>query len=417
VKPVRVVVTGLGGYAQDHIQAVQWLAKENLAILAGVVALRADRKKHMELIHSLAEKGIVLYDTIEHFLATGASEADVLMCAVGIHRHIPVSIAAMQAGLQVYCEKPVAGAIQEVDRLIAVKKKLGKKVAIGFQYLPTRSIRELKNRICDGRLGQVKTAKLICCWPRSENYFFRNEWAGRLRMDKSWVLDSPANNAHAHFLFNVLYLASSQPNAAANPSSMLAELYRANRIESPDLAQLRFVTDTGAQCFAIFSHCGWNLFGPIMHLECENGQARWQHDWGETMITYQNGRTERFANERHDEWRYEIVRDFMLSILENREPICTPELARPHTLTINAMHESCPEILTVPETYIVEVEDREDYPPYGKAFFRRVENHDEIMHRSYAEGKFFSKLDVPWAKRIKSYEIALDRYAFFPGDG
>ncbi|MFQ5628407.1 MAG: Gfo/Idh/MocA family protein, partial [bacterium] len=320
----------------------------------------------------------------------------------------------MKAGLHVYCEKPIAATTQEVDDLIAVQKETGKKVAIGFQYIPSRSIQELKARICDGRLGCVKAAKLMCCWPRSENYFARNDWAGKLRIGERWILDSPANNAHAHFLFNLLYLSSSQANRAANPTKLQAGLYRANHIESADLAQLRFETDTGARCFAMLSHCGWKRLGPIMHLQCEKGGAIWQQDWGETRVSYHNGRTEEFVNDRCDEWRYRIVRDFAISILENRQPICPPELARSHTLTINAMHESCPEINTIPDEFIIEAEEIEDYPPYEKALFRRVENHDDAMRRAFAEMKLFSELGQPWAQETHSYETDAKGYSFFP---
>ena len=44
-------------------------------------------------------------------------------------------------------------------------------------------------------------------WPRDERYYSRNGWAGVKRTnDGTWILDSPTNNACAHFLHNMFYV-------------------------------------------------------------------------------------------------------------------------------------------------------------------------------------------------------------------
>ena len=412
--PLKMATIGLGGYAYDHIKAVRWLAKDGLAHLVAVVALPSDRQRFPERVAALQNDGVALYDSIEHFLDSGASTADALMCAVGIHQHVPVTIAALRAGLHVFCEKPIAGTVQEVDALIAAQKQAQKEVTIGFQYIPSRSIRELKRRICDGRLGKVKSAKLMCCWPRSEMYYSRNNWAGNLRIDDSWILDSPANNAHAHFLFNLLYLSADQPDRAASSLRLRAELFRANKIASADLVQLKFVADTGTDCFVVLSHCGWQRSGPLMQLVCENGEAIWQGDFGETGIRYSDGQSEYSENDRFDEWRYQIVREFIENIVAGKSSPCPPALARAHTLAINAMHESCPRIHAVADAYIAEVEAIEDYPPQGKALFRKIKDHDAAMQQAFEHGSFFSELGLPWAAGIEAVEVDVRDYSRFP---
>lgn len=412
--PLRFVTIGLGGYAADHIKAVNWFAKQNLARLVGVIALEQDRKKHPELLQNLLDNEIKLYDNIEHFLAAGTGDADVLTVPIGIHQHVPVSISAIQAGLHVFCEKPAAATIQEVDELIVAQKKFKKTVAIGFQYLATSSIQKLKARICDGRLGKVKSASLMCSWPRSESYFMRNKWAGRLKIKDDWVLDTPANNAHSHFLMNLLFLASGEKSKSAEPLKMQAELFRANHIESADLVQMRFETTNGVTCFAVFSHCGEKRIGPVMQLQCERGQFIWQGDMGQTSIQYRNGEKEEFVNLDYNEWRYEIIRDFAMSILENRSPISSPELARSQTLTINAQHESCAEIVTIPDEFIVEYEGIEDYPPCGKAHFRGIFGLDGELTRAFETRQMFSELGIPWARGITSKVINMVNYQKFP---
>jgi len=406
--PVRFAVVGLGGYGLVHIRAVNWLADQGLASLAGVVALESDRKLRPEVVAGLRAQRCALFDSIEQFMSQGRGAADVLTVPIGIHMHVPVSSAAMDSGLHVYCEKPAAATVQEVDRLIAVKNRTGRRVAIGYQHIYSNSIRRLKSHICGGRLGAVRSLSLMCGWPRSEAYYSRNEWAGKLRVGEEWILDSPANNAHAHYLLNALYLCSDVEGKADTPAEIRAELFRANSIEGPDTVLLRCTTTGGTGVFVIFTHANGRENGPTMRLECEGGTAYWQTDNGKTLIRYRDGKTEEFDNLVDENWRYEGFRDFVLALREGRDPLCTPELARAQSLTVNAMHESCPAIGVIPDSCVSVVEDWEMFPPGTRGKFHRVRGMDEYMNVAFEERSFFSELGVPWARgsHLTSFNVA-----------
>jgi predicted dehydrogenase len=356
----------------------------------------------------LEAQGAVLYENAEDFFARGAMHADVLTVPLGIHEHAPVSIAALRAGLHVYCEKPLAATLEEIEALIDARDAAQKKLAVGFQHIYSNSIRQIKARICAGRLGRVQSIALLCGWPRSFEYYRRNDWAGKLRVNERWVLDGPANNAHAHYLMNMLYLASSQEGVAAVPAKLRAELYRANLIESYDTAQLQFQTEEGVPCHASFTHANAREFGPLMHLVCEKGKIVWQSEAGKTRIDYHDGASESFDNEIHPHWRFEGFRDLVYAIHNDFAPLCTPELARSHTLTINAMHASCPEIVTIAEEYIDETRDWEMFPPNTKGRFRRVRDLDAVLHAAFAQNFFLSALNVPWAKASRAQRLQLE---------
>jgi predicted dehydrogenase len=275
-------------------------------------------------------------------------------------------------------------------------------------------MQQLKARICDGRLGPVKEIALMCGWPRSTQYYTRNDWTGKVRKGKNWILDSPANNAHSHYLLNMLYLCSSRPGEASTPTQVRAELYRANHIEGPDTVQLEFKTKEGSVGFVVLSHCNASEKGPDMHIKCEHGEANWEEDIGTTEIVYKNGAHEAFDNQIHERWRLENFKDLVQAIQADTNPICTPEMARSHTLTINAVHESCPEITQIPEDEILEVEDWEMFPPDTKGNFRRVEEMDAYLQESFEKRKFFSELEIPWAKATNSRIFGLEDYNHFP---
>ncbi len=416
MEPVRFVVIGLGGYGLVHIEAVRWLARQGLGRLTGVVALPVDRAARPDMVASLQQEGVVLYESVEQFMSSGIRTADVLTVPIGIHEHVPVSIAAMEAGLHVYCEKPVAGTVQEVDQLIAARDRTGRHCAIGFQHIYSNSLRQLKARIQGGRLGSLTRATLFSGWPRSKQYFTRNEWTGKLRIGQDWILDSPANNANAHYLLNILY-AGSHMEGAASTKALTAHLYRANPLESTDTVQLRFVTDEGVRMHVILTHANGSPHGPRMVFTGERGTAYWQTDEGFSIVRYADGSAETFDNRLHDKWRYDGFKNLVEAIRGAAQVLCPPELARAQTLAVNLMHESCPVIRTIDPAYITEAEDWEMFPPNTKGLFRRVRDIDSAMVVAVQEDAFFSELGLPWAAGMAGREVSGTGYTEFKGNG
>jgi predicted dehydrogenase len=409
--PLRFAVIGLGGMAKVHLDAVDWLEKQGLAKLSGVVAIESDRQRFPDLVAALSARRVPLYISIDDFLQRAAGTAEVLTVPIGIHQHVPVSIAALRAGLHVYCEKPVAATIQEVDQLIAAQKSSGRLVGINFQNIYSASIQKLKARICDGKLGRMQSATLLCNWPRSRSYYARNDWAGRLRKDDDWILDSPANNAMGHYLHLMLYLASKSPDDAARPLEITAELYRASNIESFDTAALRIRCENEVLLHGYLSLAGPAALGPKMELRCENGQVTWQNFNGETKIRYHNGSTEEFDN-GPPEWFYEGFRNFVQAIRGEARLLCPPEICRCHTLCVNGAHESCPVIQNFPPSEIAVVTDTEMPPSEAMAVFDRVSGLNELLSQAFAQRKLLSEIGVSWAKTGERF--SLQNYHHFP---
>lgn len=413
MNPVRFAVIGLGGYGLVHIDAVRVLAREGKARLVAVVALPVDRQARPELARTLEQEGVRLYESTEQFMREGVPTVEALTVPIGIHQHVPVSVAALDAGLHVYCEKPVAATVQEVDALIAAQARAGKLVAIGYQHMYSNSIQELKKRVVSGRLGTIRTATLLCGWPRSKQYFSRNEWAGKLRIGKDWILDSPANNALAHYVLNLLYTGCQLEHQAGKPRILQAHLYRANAIEGPDTTEVKLTTDGDVRMHWILTHANSSPYGPCMTITGDQGTAYWQSDEAMLLIRYKDGSVETFNNRLHPLWRYNGFRNFVEALQGTAKIICPPDLARAQTLAINLMHESCPEITAVPDDAVVEQEDWEMHPPRTKGIFRRIRDLDPYMEAAIRENVFFRDLGAEWAGASKSREVRGEGYRGF----
>ena len=399
-EPVKFAVVGLGGYGKSHLESAADIEAQGLGILDAVVCI--DPENHTETLTEFKQRNVRVFNTLDDLIQAGG--VDVITLPIGIHDHVRLSIACMEAGFNVIVEKPLTGAIQDADRLIDVRDKTGKTILIGYQHLYSQTIQGLKERILNGDLGQIKTARLKASWPRGDNYYARNPWAGSQQRDGIWTLDSPINNALAHYLTNIFYLSGTSAEDPCGIISVQAELYRAWNIENLDTACLRVQTDTDATAWIAMSHVGENRFGPTMDLTCTNGTAHWES--GSCEITYANGKKETITD-NDSRMRTSPWINMVHALRKGERVISSLEVGRSQTLCINGAHESCPDIHTIPEQSVKSVMQKEHK-------YLVVDGLEELLHKSTDEGKLFSEMNIPWAVASQSYK--LDGYNQFPAE-
>ena len=69
--------------------------------------------------------------------------------------HAEVSIAALEAGKHVICEKPLAMNVKECKAMVAAARKSGKKNMVSFNYRRVPAVSLAKKMIEDGKIGKV----------------------------------------------------------------------------------------------------------------------------------------------------------------------------------------------------------------------------------------------------------------------
>jgi len=75
--------------------------------------------------------------------------------------HAPVTLAALEAGKDVYCEKPMAGAYADALAMRQTAEKLGRKLSIQLATLFSKETRAAKRLIDDGELGKLYYARSV----------------------------------------------------------------------------------------------------------------------------------------------------------------------------------------------------------------------------------------------------------------
>ncbi len=117
-------------------------------------------------------------------------DVDVVICATVDHWHVLVSMAAMRAGKDVYCEKPLTLTVDEGKRLVAVQKKTGRVLQTGSQQRSDKNFRLACELVRNGRIGKIKEVDVWLPSGRREGPFKKAEVPAGFNWDM-WMGPTP----------------------------------------------------------------------------------------------------------------------------------------------------------------------------------------------------------------------------------
>ena len=149
--------------------------------------------------------------------------------------HAAQVLAALAAGKEVVCEKPLVGSLAEIDRVIAAEQQARGRVLPVFQYRFGNGVQKAKRIIDLGLAGKPYLATIETAWRRTPRYYatqWRQQWDAAL----GGVLLSQA--IHAHDLLT--YLVGPVSSVFARTAT------RVNSVEVEDCAVASLVMQSGA---------------------------------------------------------------------------------------------------------------------------------------------------------------------------
>jgi predicted dehydrogenase len=196
-------VVGVGWAGEQHAEAYAKLPGVELAGIAGLeepvrteLAARLGVERHVATWEELFED----------------DSLDVVSVAVPTFLHAPIAIAALERGLHVLSEKPIARTSEEADAMLAAARAAGRVLDVAFNRRQRTDIQALRRFIEAGRLGKPYYTK--AWWlrrtgiPTLGSWFTNRETAG----------GGPLVDLGVHVLDYALFLLG-QPNVTTVSAS------------------------------------------------------------------------------------------------------------------------------------------------------------------------------------------------------
>lgn len=148
MKKIKVGIIGMGYIGESHIEAVRRI---------GFCELYAVADTNAELARAKAEYyGIEkCYSSVEELLAD--PEIDAVHNCTPNFLHLDINKEIIKSGKHLLSEKPLCMNYEQAKELVELKKDYPDSVAgVNFNYRLNPMVQETKNRISDGKIGDVR---------------------------------------------------------------------------------------------------------------------------------------------------------------------------------------------------------------------------------------------------------------------
>ena len=121
---------------------------------------------------------IRLTDSLAELIGSGA---EAIMVLSPDHTHHDVAVAALRAGIPVFCEKPLATSIADCDDLLAVAYTERVRLYVGHNMRHMPVVRLLRDVVSSGKIGAVRSVWCRHFVGNGGDYYFKDWHADRSR--------------------------------------------------------------------------------------------------------------------------------------------------------------------------------------------------------------------------------------------
>lgn len=169
----RIGIIGTGGIASAHIGGYLAFPEEcEIVALADVMPGKAAQKAEDFGLRDAAG-----YDDPLRMIAE--ADLDLVSIATPPSTHAALSIAALDGGVNVLVEKPMAPSLEECDAMLAAQARSGKVLSVVAQNRFRDDLATLKTVVDSGLLGPISSVRVDSAWWRGLPYYdlwWRGTW-------------------------------------------------------------------------------------------------------------------------------------------------------------------------------------------------------------------------------------------------
>lgn len=244
--------------------------------------------------------------------------------------HPPMAIHALNNKVNVLSEKPISIDLADGYRMLSAAKKNKVKLAVVSQNRFNPGSLLVKKNIIDGKLGNIKAAKLAITYHKPDSYYRKSDWKGRLAKEGGGVLIDQA----IHFVDVLTWIVNDKVDFVEGNCERRMHKF----IEVEDLAEGVIKFRKGSYiCFYLMNFYSYDA-DPEIEIDCDNGRVRMVKD--SALIRFNNGSVIEakpdakgcidYGEGARDYWgscHWVQIKNFYQALKEGRQPDVSPEEA------------------------------------------------------------------------------------------
>lgn len=165
VRPLKAGVVGLGWAGRQHIAAYDALPDVELVAIAG---------EEPAMLEKLGDDYGVPHRVASWQELLDVPGLDVVSIAVPTFLHAPIAIAALERGIHVLTEKPIARDGAEGQTMVDAARRAGRVLEVVFNHRLRGDVQALTNVVAGGELGRPYYTRAT--WMRRQGIPFLGSW-------------------------------------------------------------------------------------------------------------------------------------------------------------------------------------------------------------------------------------------------
>jgi predicted dehydrogenase len=166
----RLGFLGVGWIGRHRMEA---LAREDLAEVAAVADPHEQALEAAAEVAPQAQQAASMEELLEH-------ELDGIVIATPSALHAEQAMAALERGLAVFCQKPLARNAEETRQVLGAARKADRLLAVDLSYRYVEALRAAQALVADGEIGLVHSLDLAFhnAYGPDKPWFTRQELSG-----------------------------------------------------------------------------------------------------------------------------------------------------------------------------------------------------------------------------------------------
>jgi predicted dehydrogenase len=161
---IKVAIIGAGAIANTHIESLlKFQERCQIVAIADIYKAKA--------IEKIERFGLNAVEFEDYQKLLNEMDVDLAVILTPPFAHAEATITALDAGINVLIEKPMATSLEECDAMISAAEKNGKLLSVVAQNRYKSPMMKLKAILDSGLAGEIQHAQVNSFWWRGQKYY------------------------------------------------------------------------------------------------------------------------------------------------------------------------------------------------------------------------------------------------------